>query len=80
MERYKSCWNLVYVGVFKKTILFGFFFFLSEIKPCQLFSSQNPLHQPRGVCQSKEAAQQLRSELNSGSLKRTRDGEEVRGA
>jgi hypothetical protein len=33
------------------------------------FSSPNPLHQLGSVCQPKEAPQQLRDELNPGSLK-----------
>jgi hypothetical protein len=37
------------------------------------------LHQPRGVCDVEEAPQQLRDELNPGSLQELREGEEVKG-
>jgi hypothetical protein len=52
----------------------------SAIQPCQFFSSQNPLRQPRSVCEVEVAPQQLRDELKLGPLKELREGEEVRRA
>ncbi len=44
------------------------------------FSSQNPLHQRGSVCLPEETPQQLRDELNLGSLKEPREGVQVRKA